>query len=131
LNLSPPLSSERKWYGTHLAYTLSKYGMTMCTLGMAEEFAKYGIAVNSLWPHRLIATAATRMLLGEQAFSRMRKPSIMAEAALGILTTPSRDLTGQCLIDEEFLRVRGETQFEKYSVSKGAQNLELDLFMDA
>lgn len=129
LSLSPPLSTEKKWYGSHLAYTLSKYGMTMCTLGMAEEFAKYGIAVNSLWPHRLIATAATRMLLGEQAFARMRKPSIMAEAAYGILTTPFRDLTGQCLIDEDFLRGRGEAEFDKYAVSKGVP-LELDLFMD-
>jgi len=130
LNLSPPLSGQKKWYGSHLAYTISKYGMTMCTLGMAEEFARYGIAVNSLWPHRLIATAATRMLLGEQAFARMRKPAIMAEAAYAILTTSSRELTGQCLIDEELLRGRGETEFDKYSISKSSGALELDLFMD-
>jgi citronellol/citronellal dehydrogenase len=128
LNISPPLSIQRKWFEEHLPYTLSKYGNTMCTLGMSAEFEKYGIAVNSLWPKLIIETAATVMLLGQNQMAHTRKASIMADAAYEIFATPSRELTGQTLLDEDFLKERGEQDFSKYATSPGTE-IYPDLFL--
>jgi citronellol/citronellal dehydrogenase len=129
LNISPPLVMEERWFAPHLAYTMAKFGMSLCVLGMAGEFRDRGVAVNALWPRTVIATAAVQNLLGGDAtVSRSRKPTIMADAAYEILTTPSRQLTGQFLIDEDFLRTRGVTDFSAYSVVPGADLLE-DFFL--
>ncbi|MBX3709256.1 MAG: NAD(P)-dependent oxidoreductase [Gammaproteobacteria bacterium] len=118
LNLSPPLNMNPKWFKKHVAYTMSKYGMSMCTLGMAEEFKKYGIAVNSLWPKTLIATAAISVNISKLLYHASRKPDIVADAAHEIITTDSRDLTGNFFIDEAILRQRGVTDFKKYAMHK-------------
>jgi citronellol/citronellal dehydrogenase len=128
LNLSPPLSMDPKWFKGHVAYTMSKYGMSMCTIGMAEEFRKEGIAVNSLWPQTTIATQAIQVFF-PFLMDKSRKPSIMADAAYYILTQESRSLTGQCLIDEEILLKAGIDDFEKYSQTPG-QELQPDLFVE-
>jgi len=122
LNLSPPLNMDSKWFAHHVAYTMSKYGMSMCVLGMAEEFKKDGIAVNALWPRTAIATAAVKNLLGgETAFKHSRKPEIVADAAYIILTRPSRDYTGNFFIDDEVLIENGVTDLGKYSVVPNAR----------
>jgi citronellol/citronellal dehydrogenase len=118
LNLSPPLNMNPKWFKKHVAYTMSKYGMSMCTLGMAEEFKKYGIAVNSLWPKTLIATAAIAVNISKLLYHASRKPSIVADAAYEIITTDSRSLTGNFLIDENILRQRGVKDFKQYSMHR-------------
>jgi len=129
LNMSPPLNLDPKWLKNHVAYTISKYGMSMCVLGMAEEFRKYGIGVNSLWPRTSIATAAIRNLMGgDEAIKRSRKPDILADAAHAIFVSNSHDLTGQFLIDEDFLRTKGVSDFEKYAVEPG-QELLADFFV--
>ena len=129
LNLCPPLHLEAKWFAPHLAYTLSKYGMTLCVLGQAQEFRADGIAVNALWPRSIIATAAVRNLLGgEAAIQRARRPEIMAEAAWHILRRPSRECTGNFFLDEEVLRAVGMRDFESFAVSPG-QELLPDLFV--
>lgn len=129
LNIAPPLNLEAKWFAPHLAYTLSKYGMSLCTLGMAEAFKAQGVAVNSLWPKTAIATAAVMNLPGgEGALQRCRKPEIMADAAYLILTKPSRECTGNFFIDEALLRSAGITGFDRYAVSPGAPLLP-DLFV--
>ncbi|MCO5162989.1 MAG: NAD(P)-dependent oxidoreductase [Mesorhizobium sp.] len=116
LNLSPPLDMAAKWFKNHVAYTMAKFGMSMCTLGMSAEFAKDGIAVNSLWPLTAIDTAAVRNLLGGEAVASMsRLPTIMADAAHAILTRPSRDCTGNFFIDELLLREEGVTDFAAYA----------------
>jgi citronellol/citronellal dehydrogenase len=116
LNLSPPLDMVAKWFKNHVAYTMAKFGMSMCTLGMSAEFAKEGIAVNSLWPLTAIDTAAIRNLLGGPAVASMsRLPDIMADAAHAILTRPSRECTGNFFIDELVLRDAGVTDFSVYS----------------
>jgi citronellol/citronellal dehydrogenase len=116
LNLSPPLDMAAKWFKNHVAYTMAKFGMSMCTLGMSAEFAKDGIAVNSLWPLTAIDTAAVRNLLGGEAVASMsRLPTIMADAAHAILTRPSRDCTGNFFIDELLLREEGVTDFSVYA----------------
>ncbi len=121
LNLSPPLNMEARWFKNHVAYTMAKFGMSMCVLGMAEEFRGDGIAVNALWPRTAIATAAVKNLLGGQAsIDRSRKPEIMADAAHAILTTPSKELTGQFIIDDEILAERGVTDFDQYAVKPGS-----------
>lgn len=130
LNLSPPLSMQSKWFKDHLAYTMSKYGMSMCTLGMSEEFRKEGIAVNSLWPKTTIATAAIAVNFPEAVYQSSRKPAIVADAAHAILTKNSRDITGQFFIDEEVLRAEGCTDFARYSVTPGAP-LFPDLFVNS
>ena len=110
LTLSPPLSLDPKWYARHLAYTLAKFGMSMCTLGMAAEYADAGIAFNSLWPRTLIATAAVQNLLGgDAAMARSRRPEIVADAAHHILTRPARTTTGNFFIDDEVLAEAGVT----------------------
>jgi citronellol/citronellal dehydrogenase len=116
LNLSPPLDMAAKWFKNHVAYTMAKFGMSMCTLGMSAEFAKEGIAVNSLWPLTAIDTAAIRNLLGGPAVASMsRLPDIMADAAHAILTRPSRECTGNFFIDELVLREAGVTDFSVYA----------------
>lgn len=128
LNLSPPLNMDAKWFKDHLAYTMSKYGMSMCTLGMAEEFRKSGIAVNSLWPKTLIATAAIAVNFPKNYYEASRKPSIVADAAYAILTSNSRDVTGNFFIDEDLLRARGITDFDTYALHPGTQ-LFPDLYL--
>ncbi|MFE0014918.1 SDR family oxidoreductase [Mesorhizobium sp. NPDC059054] len=122
LNLAPPLDMKAKWFKGHVAYTMAKFGMSMCTLGMSAEFASAGIAVNSLWPLTAIDTAAIRNLLGGETVAAMsRSPEIMADAAHAILTRPSREATGNFYIDEEVLRAEGITDFSKYAPgAKGA-----------
>jgi len=116
LTLSPPLDMSAKWFKGHVAYTMAKFGMSMCTLGMSAEFAKDGIAVNSLWPLTAIDTAAVRNLLGGAAVAAMsRAPAIMADAAHAILTRPSRETTGNFFIDEEVLRAEGVSDFSVYA----------------
>jgi citronellol/citronellal dehydrogenase len=129
LNISPPLDISPKWFAPHLAYTMAKFGMSMCVLGMAEEFRQHGIAVNALWPRTTIATAAIRNLLGgEKVMQCSRKPEIMADAAHAILIRKSRDCTGNFFIDEDVLRVGGITSFDDYSVVPGAPLIK-DLFV--
>ncbi len=124
LNLSPPLNMEAKWFAPHVAYTMSKFGMSMCVLGMATELKEQGVAVNALWPKTVIATAAVQNLLGgEQAIARCRTPEIMADAAYAILTSDSRQHTGNFYIDEQLLGKHGVTDFEMYAVTPGAELL--------
>ncbi len=131
LTLSPPLSFEPRWLGAHLGYTISKYSMSLVTLGMAAEFAADGIAFNSLWPRTLIATAAVRNVVGgEAALARARRPAIMADAAHRILTRPASERSGELLLDEDVLREAGVEDFSAYSVEPEAE-LELDLFVSA
>ncbi len=131
LSLSPPINLDTKWFKDHAPYTLSKYGMTILSLGMAAEFAKFGIAVNCLWPRTLIATAAIEFAVGNQELLKnCRKPDIVADAAYGIVTTEKCTLTGQCLIDEYFLKDRGVTDFERYAVDpENPQGLMPDIFL--
>ena len=130
LTLSPPLDVEPRWFGHCLAYTLSKYGMSLCTLGFAGEFASAGIAANSLWPRTTIGTAAVRNLLGgDAAVSRTRTPDIMADAAHAILTRDSRACTGNFFIDEEVLRAEGVTDFSGYHPGGREEDLDADFFL--
>jgi citronellol/citronellal dehydrogenase len=128
LTLSPPLNMNPRWFGPHVAYTIAKYGMSMCVLGMAEEFKQDGIAVNALWPRTTIATAALQIIPGAQPESG-RQPEIMADAAHAVLTRDSRSLTGRFLLDEEVLREAGVSDFERYAVKRG-EKLRIDLFLD-
>ncbi len=128
LNLSPPLSMRPHWFKNHTAYTMAKYGMSMCVLGMAAEFADAGVAVNALWPRTVIATAALAMIPGVKT-DHCRKPEIVADAAHAILTTPSRERTGQFLIDDEVLAEAGITDLEGYAVKPGMPLLP-DFFLD-
>jgi citronellol/citronellal dehydrogenase len=129
LMLSPPLNLRPEYFAPHLAYSLAKFGMSLCVLGLAKELASRRIAVNALWPKTVIATAAVQNLLGGDAVAtRGRKPSIVADAAYAILTKPSRELTGQFLIDEDVLREAGVTDLETYSVTPGAELLP-DFFL--
>ncbi|MDQ6436417.1 NAD(P)-dependent oxidoreductase [Mesorhizobium sp. LHD-90] len=122
LNLAPPLDMKAKWFKGHVAYTMAKFGMSMCTLGMAAEFAPAGIAVNSLWPLTAIDTAAVRNLLGgEQLAAISRSPEIVADAAYAIFNRPSRETTGNFFIDEEVLRAEGVTDFSKYAPGAAGQ----------
>lgn len=129
LTLSPPLNMDPKWFAPHVAYTIAKYGMSMCVFGMAEEFRADGIAVNALWPRTTIATAAVINLLGGDATAKhSRTEEIMADAAYAILTKPARETTGNFFIDEDVLRKAGVTNFDKYAVAPGTE-LMLDLFL--
>ena len=129
LNLSPPINLDQKWLANHLAYTLSKYNMTMIALGLAGELKKYKIAANTLWPKTTIATAAVRNLLGGEALVKMsRTPEIIADSAFYILKRNSEECTGNSFIDEEILAQEGITDLEKYSVVAGAK-LYTDLFL--
>lgn len=131
ISLSPPLNLKESWFGVHAPYTISKYGMSMLTIGMNQEFEKYGISVNSLWPRTIIATAAIEFSLGgRELFTRARTPAIMADAAYAMMTTQGRSLTGRLLIDEEILAEHGVTDFEQYRVEASDDELMLDLFVD-
>jgi len=114
LNLSPPLNMEPKWFAPHVAYTMAKYGMSMCVLGMHEEFRKDGIAVNALWPRTGIDTEAIRLIVSQEARKTCRTTEIMADAAHVILTRPSREFTGNFCLDEDALRSAGVTDFSRY-----------------
>jgi citronellol/citronellal dehydrogenase len=130
LNLSPPPDMNPKWFASHLAYTMSKYGMSMVALGLSEELKKYGIAVNALWPRTTIATAAVQNLLGgDYLVQRSRRPDIVADAAFAIFSKPSRACTGNFFIDEEVLRKEGVTDFTKYAIDPSLE-LQTDLFLD-
>lgn len=129
LNISPPLNMEPRWFKDHVAYTISKFGMSQCVLGMSAELSDQGIAVNSLWPRTIIATAAVQNLLGgDLVMAQSRKPEIMADAAYAILKRNSRTCTGNFFIDDEVLAVEGVTDLEKYSVTPNSKLLP-DLFV--
>lgn len=129
LNISPPLQMQSRWFAGHVAYTMAKFGMSMCVLGMAEEFREQGVAVNALWPRTTIATAAVRNLLGgDEMCNHSRKPDIMGDAAHAILTRPSRECTGNFFVDDEVIRSTGVTNLDHYSVVPGAQ-LQPDFFV--
>jgi len=129
LNISPPLNMERKWFPKHLAYTMSKYGMSMIVLGLAAELKRYRISVNALWPKTTIATAAVQNLLGgDEIVKHSRKPEIVADAAFVILSKPFEHNSGNFYIDEDVLRKNGVENFEQYAVTPGA-NLMPDLFL--
>src|SRR5262249_18014441 len=131
LTLSPPLDLRPKWFAGHLAYSLSKYGMSLCMLGLAEEFRATGIACNSLWPRTTIATAAVEFALGgPQMMRRSRKPEIVADAAHVIVNRPARECTGQFFIDDKVLFDAGVRDFDSYSVEPGGKLLG-DIFVDA
>lgn len=130
LTLSPPLDMQPKWFGAHLAYTMSKYGMSMIMLGLAEELKPHSIAANALWPKTTIATAAVQNLLGgDYLMQRSRKPEIVADAALAIVDRPSATCTGNFFIDEAVLQQEGITDFSAYAVDP-AMPLQPDLFVD-
>ena len=130
LTLSPPLSTDPRWLSPHAAYTVSKYGMTILTLGAAAELAERGIAANCLWPRTMIATAAVQNLLGgDEAMSRSRRPEIVSEAAYRIFTQDPRTYTGQALMDDEVLAEGGVKDLSEYTYSDDAE-LTLDLFVD-
>lgn len=132
LNLSPPLNLDTKWFAQYSPYTVTKYGMSMLTLGMSEEFKKDGISVNSLWPQTMIATAAIEFQLGSKAsFKHARTPAIMADAAHVILGSSGRSITGRLLIDEQLLREQGVSEFAHYRFAPDTDDaLMADLFVD-
>lgn len=129
LTLSPPLSMKAKWFRNHVAYTMAKYGMSMCVLGMAEEFKREKIAVNALWPRTAIDTAALAMIPGVDT-AACRTPEILADAAYIILNRPSAECTGNFFVDDEVLASEGITDLEKYSVVPGTKDFLLDFFLD-
>jgi citronellol/citronellal dehydrogenase len=129
LNLSPPLSMKPRWFAPHVAYTMAKYGMSMCVLGMAEELKSAGIGVNALWPRTVIATAALNLI--PMANPKLgRKPEIMADAAHAVLTRDSRQCTGNFFIDDEVLAESGIKDLESYAMTPGNKNLLPDFFID-
>lgn len=128
LNLSPPLSLDPKWYGNHTVYTISKYGMSMATIGLAGELKEHRIAVNALWPRTLIATAAVNWLMGEDGMKKSRTPEIMADAAYEIIKSDP-EFTGNTFIDETLLMERGYTDFDKYAHDPKSE-LMVDLFVE-
>jgi citronellol/citronellal dehydrogenase len=129
LTLSPPLSMNPKWFKSHVAYTMSKYGMSMCVLGMSEEFKRDGIAVNALWPRTAIDTAALQMIPGVDT-DFCRKPEILSDTAYIILNRDSKTTTGNFFVDDEVLASEGITDLEKYSVKPGTTEFLLDFFLD-
>jgi citronellol/citronellal dehydrogenase len=131
LTLSPPISLQPRWLGPHIAYTIAKYGMSLCTLGMAEEFKGDGIAFNALWPKTLVATAAVQNLLGgDAAMAKSRKPEIMADAAYAIFTRDSRQYTANLALAEDVLAEEGVTDLAAYSYGGDDAELQADLFVD-
>jgi citronellol/citronellal dehydrogenase len=128
LTLSPPLSMQAKWFAPHVAYTMAKYGMSMCVLGHAEEFRPYGIAVNALWPRTVIQTAALQMIPGVKP-EHCRSVDIMADAAYAVLTAEAASTTGNFFIDDEVLARAGVTDLAKYSIVPGSKSLLPDLFL--
>ena len=129
LNLSPPLNMDPKWFGQHLAYTISKYNMSQIAMGLANELKEDGVAANTLWPKTTIATAAVKFALGgEKMIQHSRTPEIMADAAFHILSKPSQSCTGNFFIDEEVVLEAGITDLDKYAVDT-SKELLLDLFL--
>jgi citronellol/citronellal dehydrogenase len=129
LSLSPPIDMDPRWLKNYSPYTLTKYGMSMLTMGMSDEFSRYGIAANALWPRTVIATSATAFG-GSQSFDRARTPEIMADAAYEILTTENRELTGQLLIDEDYLTSKGTTEWNHYRANPDSdKDFMPDLFV--
>ena len=129
LNLSPPLSMNPKWFKNNVAYTMAKYGMSMCVLGMAAEFKRDGIAVNALWPRTVIDTAALQMIPGIDATAG-RTPEILADAAYIIFNRTATECTGNFFVDDELLASEGITDLEKYSVTPGTKEFLQDFFLD-
>lgn len=130
LNMSPPLNMETKWFAPHVAYTMSKFGMSMCVLGMAGEFSSDGIAVNALWPRTTIATSAVKYMVGgDQMIKMSRKPEILADSAHWILTQNSKEVTGNFFVDDEVMAKMGKTDLSEYSVEPGAE-LAPDFFVE-
>jgi citronellol/citronellal dehydrogenase len=129
LNLSPPLTMKSVWFKNHVAYTMAKYGMSMCVLGMAEEFKRDGIGVNALWPRTVIDTAALQMIPGIDALAG-RKPEILADAAHIIFNRDAKECTGNFFVDDLVLASEGITDLEKYSVTPGTKDFLLDFFLD-
>ena len=129
LTLSPPLSMKAKWFKNHVAYTMAKYGMSMCVLGMSEEFKRDGIAVNALWPRTAIDTAALAMIPGVDTAS-CRTPEILSDSAYIILNRISKECSGNFFVDDEVLASEGVTDLEKYSVVPGTKDFLLDFFLD-
>ena len=129
LNLSPPLSMKPVWFKNHVAYTMAKYGMSMCVLGMAEEFKRDGIGVNALWPRTVIDTAALQMIPGIDALAG-RTPQILADAAHIIFNRDAKECTGNFFVDDVLLASEGITDLEKYSVTPGTKDFLLDFFLD-
>ena len=129
LTMSPPLSMKDHWFAPHVAYTMAKYGMSMCTLGHAREFRRHGIAVNSLWPRTAINTAALQMIPGVDT-NKCRTPQILSDAAHFILTSDAKATTGNFFIDDELLAQHGVTDFDRYAVVPGTTDLIPDFFVD-
>lgn len=129
LTLSPPLSMKARWFKNHVAYTMAKYGMSMCVLGMSEEFKRDGIAVNALWPRTAIDTAALQMIPGVDT-AACRTPEILSDSAYIILNRNSKECTGNFFVDDEVLASEGITDLEKYSVVPGTKDFLLDFFLD-
>ena len=129
LTLSPPLSMQAKWFNRRIAYTISKYSMSMCTLGLAEELKPQGIAVNSLWPKTTIATAAIEVNFPDKMYQASRKPEIVADAALAIVTQDSQHVTGNFFIDEDVLRRQGVDDFSDYALNPELPSFP-DLYID-
>lgn len=133
LSLSPPLNLDPKWFATYAPYAITKYGMSILTVGMNQEFEKFGISVNSLWPRTLIATAAVEFSLGgagKALFAKSRKPTIMADAAYQILISEKRSVTGRLIIDQEILIERGFTDLNQYRYEDSDEELMVDLFVE-
>lgn len=129
LTLSPPLNMQPHWFAPHLAYTMAKYGMSMCVLGLAEELRESGVAVNALWPRTVIDTAALNVIAGAQA-QQGRKPEIVADAAHAVLVRDARECTGNFFIDDEVLRDAGVQDLDRYAVILGNRDLQPDFFLD-
>ncbi|KAL6432004.1 hypothetical protein ACFW04_007443 [Cataglyphis niger] len=131
VNISPPLNMKAIWFKNHVAYTIAKYGMSMCVLGMAEEFKPDSIAVNAVWPKTAIYTAAMEMLSGSESKDVCRKPDIIADAVYTLLCKDSKSITGQFLIDEDILKNEGVTDFTNYAYNPANKdNLMMDFFLD-
>jgi citronellol/citronellal dehydrogenase len=128
LTLSPPLNLKPQWFGPHVAYSIAKYGMSLCVLGHAEELRPYGIGVNALWPRTVILTAALQMIPGVRP-EQCRRPEIVADAAYAILTADAATTTGNFFLDEDVLRAAGVRDFDSYAVVPGARDLLPDLFL--
>ena len=129
LTLSPPLDMSAKWFAPHVAYSMAKYGMSLCALAWSEEFRRDGIASNALWPRTTIATAAVKMIGGDPILKQSRTPEIMADAAHLILTKPSREFTGQFCIDDLVLHAAGMRDFSKYAAEPGTTKFAPDFFL--
>ena len=130
LNNAPPLNMNPRWFKNHVAYTMAKYGMSMCVLGMAAEYEEAGVAVNALWPRTAIATSAINMIGGDEMMRHSRKPEIMADAAYAILTRPSRECTGNFFIDDEVLKSEGVEDLSGYAVDPSLEPFT-DFFLDS